>query len=194
MQCIRAGRAIERLPDGSGPALMAFSGGETDMSTGRRAYEAGHKPKFLAVVDDSPECAKALRFALRRTSRTGSGLVLLAIAPPPEGETWLGVGDMLRAEAEEEAQALLDRAAAALATLASLAPELIVRTGHKADEILALIEQDHDIAILVLAAGTGRDGPGPLVTALAGRMAGTFPVPIAIVPGHLEDAEIDALA
>lgn len=164
------------------------------MSTRRRAYEAGHRPKFLAVVDDSPECGKALRFALRRTSRTGSGLVLMAVAPPPEGETWLGVGELLQAEAEEEALALLTKAAAGLAVLASLEPELVVRTGHKADEILALIGEDQDIAILVLAAGTGRDGPGPLVTALAGRMAGTFPVPIAIVPGHLDDDEIDALA
>jgi nucleotide-binding universal stress UspA family protein len=164
------------------------------MPTKRRAYDTGHRPKFLAVVDDSLECSRALRFALRRASRTGAGLVLLAVAPPPEGETWLGVGDLLREEAEEEAQGLLDAAARDLAKLASLVPEKVVRTGHKAEEITALIDEDKDIAILVLAAGTGRDGPGPLVTALAGRMAGTFAVPIAIVPGHLEDAEIDALA
>ncbi len=164
------------------------------MPTKRRAYDAGHRPKFLAVVDDSPECSRALRFALRRASRTGAGLVLLAVAPPPEGETWLGVGDLLREEAEEEAQGLLDAAARDLAKLADLAPERIVRTGSKAEEINALIDEDQDIAILVLAAGTGRDGPGPLVTALAGRLAGTFAVPIAIVPGHLDDAEIDALA
>ena len=53
---------------------------------------------------------------------------------------------------------------------------------------------DEDISLLVLAAGTGRDGPGPLVSALAGKGAGTFPIPVAIVPGHLADEEIDALA
>ena len=31
------------------------------------------------------------------------------------------------------------------------------------EEILKLIEEDEDIAILVLAAGTGKEGPGPLV-------------------------------
>jgi nucleotide-binding universal stress UspA family protein len=160
----------------------------------RKSYEQGHRPKFLAIVDETPECAKALRFALRRATRTGSGLVLLAVVAPPEGETWLGVGDLMQAEAIEEAEGLLAGAVAGLGELSGLKPELIARAGHKAEEISALIDVDEDISILVLAAGTGREGPGPLVTALAGRMAGTFAVPIAIVPGHLSDAEIDALA
>jgi nucleotide-binding universal stress UspA family protein len=160
----------------------------------RKSYEPGHKPKFLAVVDETPECATALRFALRRATRTGAGLTLLAVVAPPEGETWLGVGELMQAEALEEAQTLLEKAAAGLAELSGLKPELVARAGQKAEEITALIDADEDISILVLAAGTGREGPGPLVTALAGRMAGTFAVPIAIVPGHLSEAEIDALA
>jgi hypothetical protein len=43
----------------------------------------------------------------------------------------------------------------------------VVREGTTADEILGLIEDDEDIAILVLAAGTGKDGPGPLVASVA---------------------------
>ena len=37
----------------------------------------------------------------------------------------------------------------------------------------------------MLAAGTGKDGPGPLVSTLAGKAAATFPIPIVIVPGSL---------
>ena len=61
-----------------------------------------------------------------------------------------------------------------------------------AEEILELIEEDEDIAILVLAAGTGKEGPGPLVVSF-GANAGDFPIPITIVPGHLSDEELDAL-
>ena len=43
----------------------------------------------------------------------------------------------------------------------------------------------------MLAAGTGKEGPGPLVSSLA-KTAGTFPIPVAIVPGHLSDEDIDA--
>jgi len=67
----------------------------------------------------------------------------------------------------------------------------VIREGPTPDEILRLIEEDADIGILVLGAGTGNEGPGPLVSHI-GKTAGTFPIPIAIVPGHLSDDEIDA--
>ena len=73
-------------------------------------------------------------------------------------------------------------------------PQIVTRTGAKADEILAQIEEDEDVSFLVLAAGAGKEGPGPLVTAIAGKAASTFPIPIVIVPGSLSDEEIDALA
>ena len=56
-----------------------------------------------------------------------------------------------------------------------------------------LIEDDEDIAILVLAAATSKEGPGPLVSSIA-RNAGDFPIPVAIVPGHLSDEELDAMS
>ena len=37
------------------------------------------------------------------------------------------------------------------------------------EEIHKLIEEDQDIAILVLAAGAGKEGPGPLVASIAGK-------------------------
>ena len=36
------------------------------MSSKRRSYEAGHKPKYLVVIDDSPECDRAVYYASRR--------------------------------------------------------------------------------------------------------------------------------
>ena len=77
--------------------------------------------------------------------------------------------------------------------IAGITPERVVREGDKAEEILKLIDEDEDIFVLVLGAGTGSEGPGPLVTDI-GRTAGDFPIPLAIVPGHLTDEEIDALS
>ena len=134
----------------------------------RRSYETGHRPKFLAVVDDSPECAKAVRFAARRCARVGATIVLLGVVTPPAEENWLGVGEVMRAEAEAEAEALIAAAAATVRSLAGLEPEKVVRVGNKADELVKLIEEDEDISLLVLAAGTSSKGPGPLVSALAG--------------------------
>lgn len=167
---------------------------EDAMSGKRRSYESGHRPKFLVVIDETPECDRALRFAARRVARTGAILLLLAITAKPDTFEWLGVGDVMRAEAEDAAAGRLDAAASKARGIAGVEPEKAIRVGSQADEILKLIDEDEDIAYLVLAAGTGKEGPGPLVSGLAGKAAGNYPVPVVVVPGGLSDDEIDAIA
>jgi nucleotide-binding universal stress UspA family protein len=162
--------------------------------TRRRSFEAGHRPKFMVVVDDTPECSRAIRFAARRAARLGASMVMLAVTEPPEGFEWLGVGEAIRAEAEADAAETLEKAAAQARSAAGVDPELVVRLGEAATEILKLIDGDEDVSFLVLAAAPGRSGAGPLVTTIAGTAAGAFPVPVVIVPGGLSDEEIDALA
>ena len=164
------------------------------MSGKRRSYESGHRPKFMVVVDQTPECARAVHFASRRTARTGASMIMLAVVDPPDNFEWLGVGEAMIEEAREEAQKRLDAAAREARSAAGVEPEQVIRVGNRADEIMKLINEDEDISFLVLAAGTAKDGPGPLVSTLAGRAAASFPIPIVIVPGGLTDEEIDALA
>ena len=160
----------------------------------RRSYEAGHQPKLLVVIDDTEECDRAVYYASRRAARTGASvLMLLVIEPEDRHQQWLGVADIMRAEAHEEADAELSRYATRANGIAGITPERVIREGDKAEEILRLIDEDEDIFVLVLAASTGSEGPGPLVATI-GRTAGDYPIPVAIVPGHLSDEEIDALS
>ena len=159
----------------------------------RRSYEAGHKPKWLVVIDDTEECDRAVNFAARRAARVGAGVLMLRVIDTHDrNQQWMGVADIMKAEAHEEANASLDKYATRANGIAGITAERVVREGDTAAEILRLIEEDEDIAILVLAAGTGKQGPGPLVSSL-GSTAGEYPIPVAIVPGHLSDAELDAL-
>ena len=75
----------------------------------------------------------------------------------------------------------------------SITPERVIREGDPTEQILDVIEKDVDIAMLVLAANPGAEGPGPIITTMAKTM-GAFPIPVTIVPGGLTDAEIDALS
>jgi nucleotide-binding universal stress UspA family protein len=164
------------------------------MSRKRRSYEAGHKAKFLVIVDDTPECDRAVYYASRRAARVGVSVVMLRIIETSDhSQQWLGVADIMRAEAHEEANAMLAKAAARSNGIAGITPECVIREGEPDEEILKLIEEDEDIAVLVLAAGVDTEGPGPLVSSL-GKIAGTFPIPIAIVPGQLTDEELDAMS
>jgi nucleotide-binding universal stress UspA family protein len=164
------------------------------LSRKRRSYEAGHKPKFLVVIDDTPECDRALYFASRRAARIGGGVIMLrVIGTQDRNQQWLGVADIMKAEAHEEAKQVLGRAAERARKIARIKPEQVVREGDTAAEIMNLIEHDEDIVILVLGAGTSKEGPGPLVSSLS-KTAGEFPIPVAIVPGHLSDDDLDALS
>jgi nucleotide-binding universal stress UspA family protein len=161
----------------------------------RKSFEPGHLRKFLVIVDETPECDRAVYYAARRAARTGGKLVLFATVSIGEvNQQWLGVGDLMREEAREEAERRLDHYAARARNLAGIDPERVLREGVKADEIVKFIDEDEDIGILVLAAGTGKEGPGPLVSSIAGAGSGSFLIPITIVPGNLKDEELDALA
>lgn len=149
--------------------------------------------KFMIVVDDTPECMNALRFAARRASKTGGGVVMLYVIAPEEFQHWVGVGEVMRAEAREAAEERLATLSSEVETLAGVLPEFVIREGVARDEILAQIKEDPEIGVLVLGAGDSNDGPGPLVSALAGRMSGAMSVPVTIVSGNLSNDQIDAV-
>ncbi|HWX64508.1 universal stress protein [Bradyrhizobium sp.] len=164
------------------------------MATRRRSYETGHRPKCLVIVDDSAEGDRAVYYASRWAVRSGGGVVMLRIIETEDqNQQWLGVADIMRAEAHEEANTALDRAAGRANGIAGITPERLIREGDPIEQILAAIDEDIDIAMLVLAANPGAEGPGPLV-ALIANAVGSFPVPVMIVPGDFADADIDALS
>jgi nucleotide-binding universal stress UspA family protein len=164
------------------------------MSTQRRSYETGHKPKCLVIVDDTAEWDRAVYYASRWAIRIGGGVVLLRIIElEDQNQQWLGVADIMRAEAEEAANEALDRASGRANGIAAITPERVIREGDPTEQLLDVIDKDVDIVMLVLAANPGAEGPGPLVTTMA-EAAGSFPIPITIISGHLSDVDIDALS
>jgi nucleotide-binding universal stress UspA family protein len=164
------------------------------MTTQRRSYESGHKPKCLVIVDDTAEWDRAVRYASRWAVRAGGGVVMLRVVEiEDQNQQWLGVADVMRAEALEEASAALDRAAGRANGIAAITPERVIREGDPTEQMIDVIEKDVDIAMLVLASNPGPEGPGPLISAMTNAVA-TFPIPIVIVPGDLSDAEIEALS
>lgn len=163
------------------------------MLSKRLSREAGHRRKFLAIVDGTPECERAVAYAARRAKATNGAAVLLYVIEPGDFQHWLGVEQIMREEANSAAQAALDADATKVRETIGIEPELVIREGKPAEEIHKLIEEDQDIAILVLAASNAKEGPGPLVSSIAGKGA-AFPIPVTVVPHNLTDEEIESLA
>ncbi len=150
--------------------------------------------KFLVIVDTSNECRVATRYAARRSQHTNGIVTLLYIIGPAGVQQWGGVERVMREEAHEEAERLLHELAKYVNDLTGNMPELIIREGRTEDEIRAFFSEENAVSILVLGAGTSKEGPGPLVAALAGKGDPGYTIPVAVVPGNLSDEAIDALA
>ena len=155
---------------------------------------ASPRRKFLVIVDTSEECRVATRYAARRAQHTNGIVTLLYVVGPADFQQWAGVARVMREEAHQEAERLLHELAKSVNDLTQTVPELLIREGRTLEEIQALLREDPAISILVLGAGTSKEGPGPLVSAIAGKGDPGYSIPVTVVPGNLSDEAIDALA
>jgi len=147
--------------------------------------------KFLVVVDRTAECKVAVRFAARRAQHTAGRVTLLCVAQPADFQQWRGVEKIMQDEARQEAESQIYAAAKVVNELSGIVSELVIADGRPNEALVNLIRADKDISILVLAAGTAKEGPGPLVSMFA---TGVQAIPVTIVPGNLSDDAIDAIA
>jgi len=155
---------------------------------------SGEKDRvFLVVVDESQEMRVALHFACRRALRTGGRVALLYVQEPAEFQHWMAIGDLMREEAREEAESLLQKLSAEVHQWAGTFPIVYLREGSRAEELETLLDEEPTISVLVLGASTESAGPGPLISHLVGKGSAKLRLPVTIVPGSLSDEEIIAL-
>ena len=156
--------------------------------------ETANARVVLVVVDESKELQAALHYAARRAAHTGGRIALLYVIEPSELQHWISIENLAREERREEAEQLMQRLCEQIAPIAGTMPIVYIREGHRRDQLLALIAEEPSISILVLAAGTGPEGPGPLITYLTGKPAARLRIPITIVPGGLTREQLDAVS
>ncbi len=162
----------------------------------RKANAEGHRRKFMVIVDETPECESAVYFSACRARNTGSDLQMLFVVEAEDFQHWLSVEAIHQQEGEQKAAAVFRLYQRKLNGWGfdSITLHEEVRHGSQPEQIVEAIEEDEDISFLVLGASTSADGPGTLVSQLAGKQAGSFPVPIVVIPGALPLHEIEALA
>jgi nucleotide-binding universal stress UspA family protein len=149
---------------------------------------------FLVVVDETEEFPVAAHYAARRAAHTGGRIALLYVIETSQVQHWLAIEALEREEQREAAEERMRRICHEIAPVAGSLPIVHIREGRPRDELLALISEDPSISILVLAAGTGPEGPGPLVSYLTGKPAARLRIPITIVPGGLTMEQLDAVS
>jgi hypothetical protein len=96
--------------------------------------------KFLVVIDKTPECKVAIRFATRRAMATGGRVTLLCVAQPADFQQWRGVEEIMRDEAHQEAEALIHDAAKTVNELSGIICELIIAEGRAMESLMELLK------------------------------------------------------
>ncbi len=150
--------------------------------------------KFLIILDDTAEMLNAMRYAAIRASKTGGAVEMLAIVSAEEFQHFMGVADVMRAEAHEKIEAHFQIFKDRMEKRDGITPTLAIREGDMLDMIVAHVRENPEIGVLVLGAGIDKAGPGPMVSALTGRRLAEMRVPITIVPGSMTKEEIIAAA
>jgi len=153
----------------------------------------GRERIFLVVVDETEEMRVALRYAALRAFHTGGRVALLSVIEPPGAQQFAAIEQRMLEERREAAEQLLAKLTAEVKETCGGMPVVYIREGRRRDAFFALLDEEPSISVVVLASGTGQEGPGPLIAALMGR-TGQLRVPITIVPGGLSDEQIAALA
>lgn len=166
---------------------------DTGQDTGHAAPAPGAQRIFLVVVDDTEEWRAALRFACRRAEHTGGRVALLRVLEPAEFQHWMAIEEAMKEEQRQEAEQLLQRVAKDVNRLTGSMPVLYLREGDPREQLVQLIDEEPTISILVLGASPSEKGPGPLITYLMTKRVGLLRIPVTVVPGSLNDDEIDAL-
>jgi nucleotide-binding universal stress UspA family protein len=161
---------------------------ETDSSVQNKHWRI-----FLVVVDESEELNIALSYACLRARNSGGRVALLYVMEPGEMQSFMMIEDIMREERRTEAEQVLQRHAKQVNEITGTLPILYLREGNRRDELMKLINEEPSVSILVLAAGTGPEGPGPLVSYLTGKAVGRLRIPLTIVPGSLTPDQLEAV-
>lgn len=148
--------------------------------------------KFLVLLDDSRECLNAMRFAAMRAANSSGGVVILSVIPPEEIQHGFGVAEVMRAEARERIEAHFEVFAKWMRSRPKIEPELIIREGDPAEQILSLIGEDTEIGIVVLGLSSDTAAQNPVVSRLM-RDPSALPCPITLVPGNLSKERLEAI-
>ena len=151
------------------------------------------KKKFLVVIDDSKELSNAIHFAAQRAKNTEGSLSMLYVVDHAVNAQWSKVEHLIEQEETSEAKKICRSWAQKIKEKFSIETEIILKLGNKVDEIIKLLREDEDIRFLVLATSNEGENPGPIIKSLLSSKMKDLSIPVVLVPGSMEEKDINSI-
>ncbi len=147
------------------------------------------KGVFLVIVDMTEEFLVSVDYASQFANAEDGYVALLNVIEHSYVQNWKNVEDRVRSEMRGQAEQATWDAAGRVMENTHKMPMICIEEGDRVDLIIKTIEENNNIAALVLASANASK-PGPLITYFSGKGLSRLPIPLMIVPGHLEPLEI----
>ena len=147
---------------------------------------------ILVIADRSKEMDVALQYACSRSKKTNRKIIIATFIEPLDVLTTQGVTEIMQNEAREEAEKRLKHASTFVKNITGIIPVLYVREGEVIKELKALIEEEKNINVLVLAANVDENNndPGPIISSLVSKELSNLRIPVMIIPGNFSKEHI----
>ena len=149
--------------------------------------------KFLVSVDDSKELKNAIHFSAQRAKNTDGTLSMLYVVDHAINAQWSKVEHLIEQEETSEAKKICRNWAQIIKDKFNIDTEIIIKLGKKKDEILKILREDKDIRFLVLATSGDGENPGPIIKSLLSSKMRDLSIPIVLVPGSMDEKDIDLI-
>lgn len=149
--------------------------------------------KLLVCVKDDEHSKVALRFACSQAKSTGCLIELITVIEPAVYQSFVTVADKMREEKRAEAEEVLQQFAEQAVELSGIMPTLVVKEGRIGEQILATIEEDFSINMLVIGISPESPGRTDLLPWLTARFGTKLHIPLLVVPGNLTQQQIEEL-
>ena len=152
------------------------------------------KKKFLVFIDESKELEKAIHFAAKRAKNTDGSLSMLYVVDHAMNAQWSKVENLIEQEETSEAKKICRSWAQKIKEKYEIETEIILKLGNRLNELVKLLKEDEDIRFLVLATSVEGEDPGPIIKSLMTSKMKDLSIPIVLVPGSIDEKEIDSIA
>lgn len=150
--------------------------------------------KLLVCVADNEASRTALRLACLKAKKRGDSIDILTVIEPADFQSLRAVSEQIARERRDQAEKLLAAMADIAQKEAAIMPSLVLREGKIGEEIIAATMEDSDISMLVIGVYPESPTAMKLITWLSHRLGDSLLVPVLMVPGHLTDQQLEALA
>lgn len=146
--------------------------------------EKNRKGVFLVILDGSEECTSAIDYASDFANAENGYVALLHVIEQMPVQNWQDIEQRVHKELRTRAEQMIWDGAGRVIENTSKTPMICIEEGDRSDIILKTLEENPNIAALVLAVSTNSSKPGSLVSYFSGKGLARLKVPLMIVPSE----------